>query len=73
MDAESQLVTRLPAESTLDSANVGARARVIGLLGPLIRPELVVLPIVSDTLVQYMVAGWCVEHARSGAGAPGPA
>jgi hypothetical protein len=35
MDAETQLVTRLPAESTLESANVGTRARVIGLLGPL--------------------------------------
>jgi hypothetical protein len=35
VEAETQLVTRLPAESTIDSANVGARARIIGLLGPL--------------------------------------
>jgi hypothetical protein len=35
VDAETQLITRLPAESALDSANVGARARAIGLIGPL--------------------------------------
>jgi hypothetical protein len=35
MDAESQLVTRLPGESVTESAGAGARARAVWLIGPL--------------------------------------
>ena len=38
MDAETQLVTRLPAESAPEPGpprRVGARARAVGLIGPL--------------------------------------
>jgi hypothetical protein len=35
MDAESQLVVDLSVESVAEHARVGARARAIGLIGPL--------------------------------------
>ena len=35
MDAESRLVVELPIESPAEGARVGARARAIGLIGPL--------------------------------------
>ena len=35
MEAETQVVRGLPAESAADSARIGARARAVALLGPL--------------------------------------